>query len=102
MIKVLITSKNDYINSIEIKGHANFNEHGKDIVCAAVSSAVLTSVNLILSLNELVNYQENEGYVLIKVLKHDDLNDKILMNLVNVLTELSKDYPKNIKIREEE
>ena len=39
MIKVLIKE-----NSIRIKGHANYSEFGKDIVCASVSSVIYTTV----------------------------------------------------------
>ena len=38
-------------NNIEITGHANFDDYGKDIVCASVSSIVITTVNGILELN---------------------------------------------------
>ena len=44
MIKVEVTKKN-----ISIIGHANFDEYGKDIVCAAASSIVITSVEAIAS-----------------------------------------------------
>ncbi len=101
MIKIKINRIDEKLNFIEIKGHANFADSGSDIVCAAVSSAVLTSVNLMFRVNEnLIDYQESDGYVLIKVLKHDE--DDVLENLVDVLTELEKQYSKNIKIREEE
>ena len=43
MIKVKISKK-----SIEISGHAKYAAHGKDIVCAAVSSITITTVNAIL------------------------------------------------------
>jgi len=38
MIWVKIKTREGKICSIEITGHAEFAEHGKDIVCAAVSS----------------------------------------------------------------
>ena len=36
MIKIIVKEKKEII-SIEIQGHANYAEYGKDIVCAAVS-----------------------------------------------------------------
>ena len=39
MIKVKVEKDN-----ISIIGHANYDEYGKDIVCASVSSVVMTSV----------------------------------------------------------
>lgn len=40
------------IQQIELSGHAGFAEHGSDIVCAAVSSQVISIEN---SLTELLN-----------------------------------------------
>lgn len=37
MIKVQIKRNNKYITQIKIKGHAQFGEYGKDLVCAGVS-----------------------------------------------------------------
>ena len=45
MIKVKLTKNNNYYKRIIITGHANYDDFGKDIVCAAVSSTVITSVN---------------------------------------------------------
>ena len=42
MIKIEVKKKN-----ISIVGHANYDEYGKDIVCAAVSSVVITSIEAI-------------------------------------------------------
>ena len=42
MIKVEVTKDN-----ISIHGHAMYDDYGKDIVCAAVSSIVMTSVESI-------------------------------------------------------
>ena len=39
MIKVEVTKKD-----ISIAGHAMYDDYGKDIVCAAVSSVITTSV----------------------------------------------------------
>ena len=45
MIKVKLTKKGDIYKHITITGHALYDDFGKDIVCAAVSSAVITSIN---------------------------------------------------------
>jgi len=42
MIKIEVTN-----NHISILGHANYDDYGKDIVCAAVSTTVITSVEAI-------------------------------------------------------
>ena len=68
MIKVSINKSDKVVNNIIINGHANFDEYGKDIVCASVSSIVITSINAILRIDEkAINYQEKEGLVIIKL-----------------------------------
>ena len=62
MIKVVIKDKN-----ITISGHANYDDYGKDIVCAAVSSIAITTVNNIISLDDSVDYEENSGLLIIRV-----------------------------------
>ena len=45
MISVNVTFIDQKIQQIEISGHANFDRHGKDIVCAGVSAIVYGSIN---------------------------------------------------------
>ena len=53
MIRVDIKKKH-----IKISGHAMFDEYGKDIVCAAASAIVTTSINGILRIDEeAINYR---------------------------------------------
>ena len=48
MIKVNVKITNSIIDEINITGHANYEESGKDIVCAGVSASLITTVNAIL------------------------------------------------------
>ena len=62
MIKVSITKKDNVISKIAMTGHANHDEYGKDIVCAAASSIAITSVNAILKINEkAITVNEDDG-----------------------------------------
>lgn len=45
MIDVTLLIKNEKRLGFAIKGHANFDQHGYDIVCAAVSILSYTAVN---------------------------------------------------------
>lgn len=101
MIKVNIKKENDIIKEIKMNGHAKYDEYGKDIVCAAVSSALVTSVNAcILFNNESVYYEESNHFYL-KNIKQDEITNKILENLINILKSIESDYKENIKIKEE-
>ena len=103
MIKVSYIEKNNIIEKISIKGHSGYDEFGKDIVCAAVSATVLNTLNNINIINEeVLNHSEKDGEVLIIVIK--EINEKsiinrILINLINELKEIEKNYSKYIDIR---
>ena len=99
MIKVTI-KETDCIQEIEIKGHANFSEYGSDIVCASVSSICITTVNAIIRIDDkALTYKENDGYLLISINKHSDTIDKLIINLIDLLEQLKKNYKKYIEIR---
>ena len=56
MIKVEVNK-----NFIKISGHANFDNYGKDIVCASVSSIIYTTINGILNINNTaINYTDGK------------------------------------------
>lgn len=99
MIKIKIQKQDDYIKKIKITGHANYDERGKDIVCASVSSIAITSVNVILKMDDkAINVKQSDGLLEIDVLKHDTNIKIVLENMIDMLKELSKDYEKNVKI----
>ncbi|MBR6689843.1 MAG: ribosomal-processing cysteine protease Prp [Bacilli bacterium] len=95
MIKINISK-----DEITIKGHSGYGIEGTDIVCASVSSISITTVNALLSIDEdCIEYKENDGYLNIKIKKHNETIDKLIDNMVNLLKELEKDYKKYIEIR---
>lgn len=97
MIKVSII-KDNLIKEVKISGHANFADYGKDIVCSAVSSIATTTINNIIALdNKAITYSANDGDILITN-NDSEMASKLLNNMIMMLEDLAKDYPKNIKI----
>lgn len=102
MVKVKINYKDNFITGFKISGHANYDSYGKDIVCASVSSIVITSINMALKLDETsVKAIDKSGLIEADILKQDEVINKIFINMIDMLKELEKDYKKNIKIFEE-
>ena len=100
MISVNVKRKNGIIEELTIKGHALYDTEGKDIVCAGVSSSLITTVNAILSFDgKAIRYKE-EVFELTNV-KKDEITNKLLENLIYILKETQKQYGKNIKVKEE-
>ncbi len=96
MIKISIKKENDFVKQVKIIGHAKYNDYGKDIVCASVSSIVITTVNAILKIDkDAINYKENTFEM--NILKNDEIVNILVNNMISLLEELMHDYPKNIK-----
>lgn len=97
MIKINIKK-----DQITIKGHANYEEFGKDIVCASVTSIATTTINAIIRLDsKAIEFKADSGLIDITIKKHSELVDILILNMTELLKELEKDYKKYIKINEE-
>lgn len=103
MIRIKVLKKDNNIEKITFRGHANYAEYGKDIVCAAASATVLTTINGILSLDSsTIDVIQEDNNIDISIIKHNNISDKLLSNMLNSLKTIRSNYPKNIEIIEEE
>jgi uncharacterized protein YsxB (DUF464 family) len=94
MIKIIINKDN-----IKISGHAGYGVKGTDIVCASVSSIVITSLNAIIRIDEnAIDYKQDEGFIEVNIKKHEKTVDILIDNMISMLEELEKEYKENIKI----
>lgn len=102
MVKVKIVKLKDSIKEINITGHANFADAGKDIVCAGISSICIGLLN---SIDEMARESSiitiNEDQINIKVVN----NSQLIQNILNVgyyqLKTVEEQYPENLKIKSE-
>lgn len=98
MIKVIKKNK-----VIEISGHAGYDEFGKDIVCASVSSVIMTTVNSIMNIdNSSISYMDDGNKIIIEKLNDNDIVDKLLDTMILILKDLEEQYKENIKVESEE
>ena len=100
MIKVSVESKNKkHIDLVKIYGHAMYDDFGKDIVCSSVSSIIITTVNGIYEIDkDYLNVEEIKDGMNITILKEDKVCDKLIKNMLTLLSELEDTYPENIKV----
>ena len=100
MLRINVEKIDNKFKSITFTGHANYRDYGNDIVCAAASATMLTSVNAILSIsNDTIKLIEEKDKQTIKVIKQDEITEKLLNNMLDCLKSIEKQYPKNIKIK---
>ena len=100
MIKVKIVKENSNYQKISILGHAMYDDYGKDIVCSAASSIATTTINGILTLDEgSLSYQVNKEGLIIENISDNEITQKLLGNMVNLLKQLEEQYPTNIEVK---
>ena len=106
MIKItFITRNNNYIG-LTSKGHAEYDEYGKDIVCSAISSitqSLALGILKVLKLKAKYVVDEESGYLELGL---PEINDDKVLDKTQVLFETAyealkdfqKGYPSNIKV----
>ncbi len=109
----IFRNKNGDILKYEVSGHADYDDHGRDILCAAVS---VLSQTTILALNKVCKINENDiefcidektGYLEVAIskgLKAEQRNNAniVLETMVVGLEDLATQYPKHISLMEKE
>ena len=99
MIKVRFSIGNKQLQGFEISGHAMYAESGSDIVCASVSSAAFMAANTITDvICANADAADGDGTMRVTLNQPDEQAQAVLKGLELHLTELSKQYPENIKI----
>ena len=100
MIQVKVEKERAKYKKITILGHALYDDYGKDIVCAATSSIVTTTVNGILALDKgSLSYMISKRGMTVNVKNEDSTTQVLVGNMVSLLKELEKNYPTNIKVK---
>ncbi len=99
MIRVKFLVGNRQLAGFEIRGHAGFADIGEDIVCASVSSAAFMAANTITEIiGAKADANADDGAMILKVNEPCERTETVLKGLELHLSELSKQYPDNIKI----
>ena len=104
MIKITFNVKDDFIKRIEIKGHSGFEEFGKDVICASISTLTLNTIN---ALEDYINLKTNaeieDGYTCFEIptgsktqnIQSDALTKAFLISAKGI----EEEYPKFLKVK---
>lgn len=90
MIKI---NKQD--NIMTFKGHSGYETYGKDIVCASVSTLVISTVNAIKKVGGTIEHNYEDDLLTVKY-EHEKITDKLIENMIDMLKELESQYKENI------
>lgn len=88
MIQATIKKKNNEIFWYRVEGHASFDEIGKDIVCAGVSSLYITVTNTLLSLGR--TFERDKGYFVLDA----TVKEQVALNILyDGIKSIADEYP---------
>lgn len=99
MIKANFLRSESFYTAFSIEGHAGYADFGEDIVCAGVTSAVMTVLNGITEvakINASVEVSDNE--IVLNLAERSKTSEVLLSSLRLQLEVLSEDYPDTINI----
>lgn len=107
---ITITIQRDQQNLLQrvtIQGHANYDEHGKDIVCAAVSGISIGIINAIEKLIgiQIVSDPSNPGWLDCRLPEDtdEDVRAKVVLlmeAMVVALSDVANEYPQYVQIND--
>lgn len=103
MIKVEIVKEVEFIKQVTVGGHADYAEHGSDIVCAGVSAVIFGLINAVDELDEDVEFdisanEDVTGYVTYRSLKSTDKEQLLLNAMLIALKTIEENYSDYITI----
>ncbi|HZK39738.1 MAG TPA: ribosomal-processing cysteine protease Prp [Clostridia bacterium] len=100
MVKVIIFTSEGVLRGFDISGHAGTATAGKDIVCAAVSSAAYLVANTITEVIGIrAQAKVSKASMHLKLTKEQSLKAQVILKGFELhINELQKAHPKNIKV----
>lgn len=85
--------------TFKIKGHSNYAPYGKDIVCASISTLIISMINVCNFHNMVKSYYVDDGYSKV-ILKNRGKNQKQLIYIfTQMFQDIANQYPKNFQIK---
>ncbi|HPI97623.1 MAG TPA: ribosomal-processing cysteine protease Prp [Synergistales bacterium] len=107
MVTIKIEYKGSQVFSISFSGHSGWDEHGKDIVCAAISTLLQT---LVIGMEDVlgkaaihkeIDLQEDTPFARIWIpLPYGDKEEILVDTISRSLKEIARSYPENVEISE--
>ena len=98
MIKAIYEAKNNRYLSLQVSGHAEYDESGKDLICASVSSIVFGLMNALDALNEDVEIEQLTNTITIKVHSDSNIIQDYLELTMTQLKTIEESYGDFIKV----
>ena len=98
MIIAKYSYKNNHYVSLNVKGHAEFSEEGKDLVCASASSIMFGLMNALDEANEKIKIEELDNEIKITNTSKNSKVDNYIELAIYQLKTLEQSYKKYIRV----
>ena len=108
MINFIVKYDNKTCSYFELSGHSGYANIGYDIVCSGVTTACYTTLNILEKINKeafKMTDANTSGHLRVdldytKLLDNNEIKlfNLIIQSLVEIIEEISSQYPKNLKI----
>lgn len=98
MIRVKKIFTKSELTGLEIKGHANSDEKGRDLVCAGVSSIITGGFNALIK-EEIEEITLEEGYAKVVIKSESNYSKIVLDVMLTQLLTIEESYPQYINIK---
>ncbi|MFA6627202.1 MAG: ribosomal-processing cysteine protease Prp [Bacilli bacterium] len=98
----IIRNKEGLIHAFRIRGHSDYEESGKDIVCSSISTAVMMTIGLIDKLGLTYDYKVEDETATIDfhIQSLTDMATLVIDNFYEHVVALSTEYNPYLKISE--
>lgn len=101
MITCSFFKSNGKLKKFRIHGHSGYSEEGSDIVCAAVSSMAMLTINNItdsFGLTADVVADEEKPLIEFELKSDDERGYALIAGLWREIAVLANDYPENVRV----
>jgi uncharacterized protein YsxB (DUF464 family) len=101
MITATFTKKNGNFYKFRISGHSGYAESGSDIVCAAVSSMTMLTINTVndgFGVPVDLSVDEATATIDFSLCTPDERACALIAGLEKEISALANDYPKNVRV----
>ena len=97
MIKVKYSLEEGNFSKLDVKGHADFDEYGKDLICASVSSIMFGLMNALDDIKDVKIKELNNHIEIINESKSRKANNYLELALIQLKT-IEESYGEYIKV----
>lgn len=98
MIKVTYSMEDDHYTYLSVKGHANSDEHGKDLICASVTSIMWGLMNALDNTKQDVEITEQNNHIeIINKSKSETIDNYFELTMFQLKT-IEESFGKFIKV----